>query len=216
MFKNLLYKEFKLSLHPTSLIFFALTAMLLIPNYPYYVVFFYACLGVFFMCLQGRENHDIFYSLLLPIEKKDIVKARMGAVALIELAQVILAIPFMILRGLMPLPGNQVGMDANWSLLGLSLAMLGLFNFVYFTYYYRHPQKVGTAFAWGSVVITLFMVFAELAAHIIPFVANVLDGPNAEHALAKLLTLTIGILIFVFMTYVAYKKSAKSFEALDL
>lgn len=216
MFKNLLYKEFKLSLHPTSLIFFALTAMLLIPNYPYYVVFFYTCLGVFFMCLQGRENHDIFYSLLLPIEKKDLVKARMGAVVLVELAQVILAIPFMVLRGLMPLPGNQVGMDANWSLLGLSLVMLGLFNFVYFVYYYKHPQKVGTAFAWGSVVITLFMVISEAASHVVPFVAKVLDGPNAEHTLAKLLTLLIGLLIFALITYVAYRKSAHSFEALDL
>lgn len=215
MFKNLLYKEFKLSLHPTSLIFFALTAMLLIPNYPYYVVFFYTCLGVFFTCLQGRENHDIFYSLLLPIEKKDIVKARMGAVALVELAQIILAIPFMVLRGLMPLPGNQVGMDANWSLLGLSLVMLGIFNFVYFVYYYKHPQKVGTAFAWGSAAITLFMVISEAASHVVPFVAKVLDGSNAEHALAKLLTLLIGLLIFVLITYVAYRKSAHSFEALD-
>lgn len=216
MFKNLLYKEFKLSLHPTSLIFFALSAMLLIPNYPYYVVFFYACLGVFFMCLQGRENHDISYSLLLPIEKKDIVKARISAVVLIELAQMIFAIPFMLIRGLFPIPGNQVGMDANWSLLGLSFIMLGLFNLIYFTYYYKHPQKVGTAFAWGSLGITLFMIVAESTAHAVPFVVNVLDGPNAEHTAVKLITLVVGLFVFSAMTYLAYKKSARSFETLDL
>lgn len=215
MFKDLLYKEFKLSLHPTSLIFFALTAMLLIPNYPYYVVFFYTCLGVFFMCLQGRENHDLLYSLLLPIEKKDIVKARIGTVAIIECAQILLAIPFMILRENMPLPGNQVGMDANWSLLGLSLMMLGLFNLVYFIYYYKHPQKVGAAFAWGSTAIAIFITVAEASAHVVPFVTQMLDGPNNIYPLAKLATLAVGAIIFLILTYIAYAKSAQNFEHLD-
>ena len=47
--KNLLLKEYRLAMHPTVLIFLALSAMLLIPSYPYYVVFFYTALGVFFV-----------------------------------------------------------------------------------------------------------------------------------------------------------------------
>lgn len=38
--KALLYKEFTLSMHPAAVLFLGLSAMLLIPNYPYYVVFF--------------------------------------------------------------------------------------------------------------------------------------------------------------------------------
>lgn len=38
--RALLIKEIKLSLHPTIPIFLLLSAMLIIPNYPYYVVFF--------------------------------------------------------------------------------------------------------------------------------------------------------------------------------
>ena len=38
--KNLLYKEFRLAIHPTVYIFFLLTALLLVPSYPYYVSFF--------------------------------------------------------------------------------------------------------------------------------------------------------------------------------
>lgn len=67
--KNLIYKEIKLALHPTAPLFLLLSTLLLIPNYPYEVVFFYTCLAVFFHCLSGRENHDIEYSLLLPIQK---------------------------------------------------------------------------------------------------------------------------------------------------
>ena len=57
--KNLLRKELVLALHPTAPLFLALSAMLLIPNYPYLVAFFYTGLGVFFTCLNGRENDDV-------------------------------------------------------------------------------------------------------------------------------------------------------------
>ena len=43
--KHLLYKEWRLAMHPTALLFLPLSAMLLIPNYPYYVIFFYTSLG---------------------------------------------------------------------------------------------------------------------------------------------------------------------------
>ena len=72
---KLMKKELKLAMHPTAPMFLALSAMLLIPNYPYYVIFFYTSLAVFFICLTGRENHDIFFTMLLPVSKKDVVKA---------------------------------------------------------------------------------------------------------------------------------------------
>lgn len=56
--KNLMRKELLLAMHPASVLFLLLSAMLLIPNYPYYVICFYTCLGTFFICLTGRENRD--------------------------------------------------------------------------------------------------------------------------------------------------------------
>ena len=61
--KQLLYKEWRLAMHPTALLFLGLSLMLLIPNYPYYVTFFYTTLGIFFICVNGRENRDITYML---------------------------------------------------------------------------------------------------------------------------------------------------------
>ena len=126
--KHMLNKELRLALHPTVPLFWLLGAMLLIPNYPYYVIFFYTLLGIFFVCLSGRENNDIAYTLTLPVRKRDVVAARMGLAVLIEGVQVAVAAPFAVLRQHLPLPGNQVGMDANIAFFGLGLLLLGAMN----------------------------------------------------------------------------------------
>ena len=66
--KELLNKELKLVLHPTNILFIPLAFMLFIPNYPYLVIMFYTCLGVFFMC-QCRGLHSSYgqHLLVLPV-----------------------------------------------------------------------------------------------------------------------------------------------------
>lgn len=214
--KNLLVKEFRLAMHPTALIFLCLSAMLLIPNYPYYVTFFYTGLAVFFTCLGGRENKDIYYSALLPVRKVDIVRARFAFVLILEAAQLILAVPFALLRQSFPMPGNQVGMDANLAFFGLALLMLGLFNASFFRVYYRDVNKVGKAFGISSVVMGLFIVVAETCDHVLPFFRDELDTPDPAHLGAKLAVLGAGLLAFLALTGLAYRRAAADFEAQDL
>lgn len=214
--KKLLRKEILLSMHPTAPIFLILSMMLIIPNYPYYVVFFYTGLAVFFTCLNGRENNDVFYTLTLPIAKKDIVKSRFAFVILLELAQIIIAIPFAIIRQNLSLPGNQVGMDANIALFGFSLIMLGLFNYIFFGIYYKNINKVGTAFVWSSIAVFVYMAIAETSAHVVPFVRDYLDTKDPQYLVYKLIVLTVGTIVYIFLTYIIYRKAVKSFEALDL
>ena len=73
--KTLLYKQLRLVCHPMTPVFCLFGAMLLIPNYPYSVTFFYVTLGLFFTFLNMREQKDIYYSALLPIRKRDTVRA---------------------------------------------------------------------------------------------------------------------------------------------
>ena len=108
MLSKLLYKEFKLALHPASVLFLLLSSMMLIPNYPMYVLFFYNTLGIFFICLSGRENHDFAYSLSLPIRKRDAVRARIVFAVILQLAQCVLAVGFMFVRRT-PLQKRQRG-----------------------------------------------------------------------------------------------------------
>ncbi|MFL0249775.1 ABC-2 transporter permease [Clostridium neuense] len=213
---KLLRKELLLCMHPTAPIFLILSMMLIIPNYPYYVVFFYTGLAVFFTCLNGRENNDVFYTMTLPIAKKYIVKSRFVFVVLLELLQMLVAVPFAIIRQLMPLPGNQVGMDANIALFGLSFIMFALFNYIFFGIYYKNVDKVGKAFGLSSIAVFIYIAVAETCAHVIPFVRDYLDTKDPKYITYKLIVLAVGIVIYALITYSTYKKSVRSFEVLDL
>ena len=213
---SLLYKELKLVSHPTSWLFLGLSALMLVPNYPYYVTFFYTMLGVFFVCLTGRENHDIFYTVSLPIRKRDMVKARFLFVIMIELAQLVVAIPFAWLRNGFNIADNAVGIEANVAFFGLSLLMMGLFNLIFFIKYYRDPDKVGLAFVVSNIPIWLYMIVAEACVHAIPFMRDCIDTRDPAFLGAKLIFLLAGALAYALLTWIAYRRSIHSFETLDL
>lgn len=212
----LLRKELRLTLHPTAPLFLGLSALLIIPNYPYLVTFFYTTLAVFFTCLNGRENRDVVYTMLLPVAKGDVVNSRMLLVCLLEGLQLLCCIPFAILRQKLIADPNAVGMDANIALFGFALVMLGLFNLVFFGIYYRDVQKVGAAFAWASGVEFLFICLTEGSAHILPFVRDVLDTPDPLYLPQKLAMLLACVLVYMALTAFAWRRALKHFSAQDL
>lgn len=71
-------KDLRLAAHPMMYVFALFGVMLIIPNYPYTVVFFYGLLGIFFTFLNGRENKDVYYCAVLPVTKRDQVRAAPG------------------------------------------------------------------------------------------------------------------------------------------
>lgn len=214
--KKLLIKDFRLAVHPTVFLFWLLSAMLIIPNYPYYVVLYYSSLSLFFVCLSGRENRDIEYSLMLPIRKRDVVRARIGFAVTVQAVQLITAVPFAVLRQSMSLGGNQVGMDANIAFFGLALLLLGIFNLQFFTGYYRAPEKVGKTFAASSVLFFFAIAVLETLTHVLPFFRLRLDTPDPAFLPEKLAVLGIGLLAYILLTFIACRISERHFEALDI
>ncbi|MEG2135429.1 MAG: ABC-2 transporter permease [Clostridia bacterium] len=216
--KNLFYKECRLAAHPTSILFLLLSAMLLIPNYPYLVVFFYTSLAIFFVCLAGRENHDIFYTLSLPVAKRDIVRARFAFSVVLQLAQILIAVPFAVIRSRYsaPMRANSAGLDANVALFGFAFILLGLFNLTFFTAYYKKPDKVGFAFVCATSATMLFMLAVEASVQIVPFMRDRIDTIDPSFLPQKLLLLLVGLLLYALCTGLALRKAEKSFEALDL
>ena len=123
--KALLYKEFKLVCHPMTLIFCLFGIMVLIPNYPYTVIFFYVMLGIFFTFLNIREQKDIYYSALLPVPKRDTVKAGCAFVVIIQALSLVVLIPCSLLAAhLQPGKDNLVGLDPNAALLTAGFSLL--------------------------------------------------------------------------------------------
>lgn len=214
--KELLKKEFTLALHPTGWLFLGLSAMVLIPNYPYYVIFFYTGLALFFTCLAGRENQDVLFSLLLPVSRKQVVQARMISVMLLELATLLLTGLFSLLRRALPLGENAAGMEANLALLGLSLVVLGLGHVAFFGVYYHNVQRVGVSFLWCALVEFLCIGAFETMAHTVPLFRDHLDTPDPAFLREKLLTLALGLAVYGILTAVAYRRAVRDFERQDL
>lgn len=213
---KLLKKEFLLSMHPITPLMLALSSMVLIPNYPYAVMFFYMTLATFFTCMLGRENHDVVYTMTLPVAKSDIVKARISFVVISELLQMLLLVPFSLLRQFLNPMKNEAGMDANIVLFAEGFLLFGIFNLLFFYGYYKNVDKVGISFVKASVVFFILVVIDAVATHTIPFVQNCLDTPDPEYLEYKLIALGAGTVLYLIMTIWVCKVSIKNFEKQDL
>ena len=140
--KALMQKEWKLAMTPVPLVFLALSALVLVPSYPYYVTFFYTTLGIFLFFQSARENRDVSYMLLLPVGKRQMVYARVWTVAQLELLQLLCCVPFMCIRAGYGIQ-NAVGIEANCAFLGLGAVLLGVFNSVFLPMHYKNGYDLG-------------------------------------------------------------------------
>ena len=215
--KQLIYKELKLGIHPVVYMFILFASMLLIPNYPYYVAFFYVCLGIFFIFNIGRENQDVYYTALLPVPKRDVVKARVLAIAGLELAQLVLAVPVAILSVRLHPAGNQAGIDCNPALFGLAFGMFGGFNLLFIPGFYRTAHKLLRPMLSGCAFILIYMLAAEALAQYIPGpVSDYLDATDPAGMLRQLPVLICGLVFWLGANVLAYRLAAKRFAQVDL
>lgn len=216
MLGKLLKKELTLTMHPTVPVMLLLGTMVLIPNYPYLVAFFYVTLSLFFTCLNARENNDAVFTLSLPVEKADLVRSRILFACIVELLSVLLAAPFTVVSAKIAPQGNAAGMDANLVLLGQGLLLFGLFNLVFFTSYYKDIAKVGVPFVKASAVSFALVAADVCLCYAVPYVKNVLDTPGFAHIVPKTVCLILGALSFAVLTLTAYRIGAKRFLKLDI
>lgn len=209
-------KEMRLALQPATVFFMALSLMMLIPEYPYLITFFYATLGVFFICVFGRENHDVEYTALLPVDRRAIVQARFDLCICTELAMMALSAAAASLRPSMGLLSNAAGMVPNAAMFGFAAILLGAFNIVFFPMYYKNTQKIGVPYTIGAIVFSIGMI-AVMAGTMIPDSPMIaLDGYAPEHAAQRTVTFLCGMLCFVLLTWLAFRISVKRFERDDI
>jgi hypothetical protein len=215
--KNLLYKEFKLAAHPTTYIFLAFCAMMLIPSYPYYVQFLYVCMSIFLIFLTGRENKDVFYTVMLPVRKRDVVKARCLMIGIIELVQIAISIPFAILSiRIIPGGSNLAGIDANLALYGFIFGLFTVFNVIFIPVFYKTAHKAGAAFLCAGIAVLLYYMAVESLVWIPSPASTFLNTIDPVMMLQHLPILVGGIAIWILGMILAYKKAAASFEKVDL
>lgn len=213
--KTLLYKQLRLACHPMTPVFCLSGIMLLIPNYPYSVAFFYVTLGLFFTFLNMREQKDIYYSALLPLRKRDTVRAAVAFTVLVELLSVVITALFCLLSAkLQPGKDNAVGMDANLMLLGAGFVLYGVFNLVFFVCLYRSGYKVGAAYLKANLALWPMMLLAEALPHFPSLLW--LNRVDTQANLRQIPILLFGMAVFAVLTMLAYRRSAGLYERVDL
>lgn len=218
--KNFLNKEIKLCLAPINYFYMCFAVMTIIPAYPRYVPFFFFCVSILHLFNNAMLNKDVEYSMILPITKKDIVKSRCLLVAVYELICTVLTIPFAVLFAKTMVDGNIAGIEGNVAFYGFALILLTLFNFTFFTSYYKKAFKPGKPFVKASIVFWVVYFIMEIPvwnkdAFGIEYF-QVLDSVDAASQIRQLPILGAGIVVFVLGWILTYIVSAKRFEKVDL
>lgn len=212
--KILLFKEIMLSVHPTSIVFVLLGCLVLVPAYPYSVIFMFGCLAPYITFLNGRETNDAWYTALLPVTKQEMVRAKCMLTVFFQLIQMFISIPFMLLRNAIAFPNNPVGLDATLAWYGLGLIIYATFDLIFLPAFYKSGYKVGRSFILASIPMLILIVAAESSAHI-PQLAW-MDSYKPEHLLMQLPILLAGIVYYVVFLMLSYKLSVRRFERVDL
>ena len=229
--KALLYKEFKLAMHPICYVFIAMFPfMILIPSYPLAIGFIYVltCYPILFLgANKGQQSNDLLYSTLLPIRKKDIVLARIMTVLIMHLAFIAIT------SALYPLAVviNQniaasvseddavltslavPGLGLNSYVLILAIVIIGfaIADLIFFPVYYKNGKSIVMS---TLLMILGFVVYIGLFTIGLPYVPG-LEFLNDLPIWVQFIALAVSILIYAVLHIVVFKVSSKRLERVD-
>lgn len=216
--KSLIYKEFKLATPLLTFLFLGFSLMTFIPGYPILCGVFFICFGIFQSYQYSREAGDISYSVLLPVKKTDIVKAKYGATILLQILAFILLMIFTLIRMTfmsdVEIYKNNALMGANFVFLGFALLIFALFNWIFLGGFFKTAYGIGKPFVIFIILNFLIIIVAE-ALHYVPGFEwmNELDYINCGMQIIFLMCSTIA---YIVMTVVSCRVSQKRFEKIDL
>ncbi len=214
--RDLLYKEIRLAVHPSLLIFLFCGSLLLIPSWPFFIAFGYLFIGFTNTFFIGRGNQDVFFTAALPVRKKDVVRARVLIISAFQILQILAAVPFAFLHQYINPYGNQAGMNPNLAFFGCVFLMYALFNAVFFPLFYKTAYKVGGPMVLAVLAVLLFAAAVEVAVHVIPWMNTHVNAMGGAHLSVQLPVLAGGIAAFLLVTWLACRKAAVNFDKVDL
>ena len=216
--KALLRKEMRLTSLVLTYLFIAFAFMTLIPGYPILCGVFFITLGIFQTFQSAREANDIVYSALLPVPKTDVVKGKYVFTIFIELCglaimTILTLVRMTALKDAMPYKTNAL-MNANLVFLAFAFFIFGLFNMIFIGGFFKTAYKLGKHFVI-YIVVTFFVIGIAEALHHIPGL-EALNAFGFDSIGVQVAVFVVGVVLFVGLTLISYKKSCKNFEKIDL
>ena len=212
----LLKKEMFLAASPLSYYMIAFALMVFIPNYPILLGGFFVCFGLFQTFQTSRENGDIFYTTMLPVEKRDVVKSKFAFTVLIQMTAFILMAVFTAVRMNFladePVYLQNKLLNPNPAYLGWILIIFTAFNVFFTGGYFKTAWKTGIPFLSFGIWTFIVLAAAETL-HFIPGTESL--GYGHLHS-SQFIVLAAGVLLYVSGTILSMKVSVKRFERIDL
>ena len=229
--KALIYKELKLAMHPICYLFIALFPfMILIPSYPIAIGFIYVltCYPVLFLgANKGQQSNDLLYSTLLPIRKKDIVKARIMTVLLMHVAFIAITsalypVALMINSSItesalaedpMANPITNAGLNLNSYVLVLAIVIVGfaIADLIFFPIYYKNGKSIVMS---TLLMILGFVVYLGVFTIGLPYIPGC-EWINNLPLYVQFIALAVSLIIYAALHFVVYKVSSKRLERVD-
>lgn len=229
--KALIYKEFKLAMHPICYIFMCLFPLLvLVPNYPLAIGFIYVITTypiLFLGANKGQQSNDLLFSTLLPIRKKDIVLARMITIMIIQGVFCLLMAAFSPLGKMFsdsimqqaiangqPFEASP-GLNYNGIISVFAFGFIGfsIADFIYFPIYYKKGKSI---VASTLLTIISFAIYISIFTIVLPYVLPGYMELFCESGyLPQIIFLLISLIIYAIIHYFTYKISAKRLEQVD-
>lgn len=216
--KNLLYKEFWLATPLLTYLFLVFTAMTFLPGYPILCGAFFVCFGSFQSYQFGREDQDILYTVLLPVEKADTVKAKYAAAVVLQMAAfalfaVFTGVRMAFLSDAAVYQANAL-MGANLMFLAFVLLIFTAFNVFFIGGFFKTAYRFGKPFVIFGAVSFLVIGSAETLHHLPGMEwSNTLDFSGALRQLPVLLAAAA---VYFGATALSCKVSQRRFEKIDL
>lgn len=216
--KNLMLKEIKLSASPISFIFILFSVMTMIPGYPVLVGAFFICFGVFHSFQNACLNNDILYTVLLPIKKTDVVKAKYGFTIMVQMISFAIMVVLTVLRMTVMADADpyikNVMMNANQFFLAGNLLIFALFNWLFVGGFFKTAYKYGKPFLLFSIAAFLVAALAETLHHIPGM--EFLNATDTMGDGRMWLLLTAAFMVYILISVMACRTSIKRFEKVDM
>lgn len=212
--KNLLYKEFKLSVHPLYLILAIIFgALMMIPQWFFLLVPLYFCfISVPNLLGQYKANNDAGFSTILPVTKEDIVKARIITFVILELLHLFFALLFLLLHNWVYGYTDNFALNPNLSYFGICFVMFGLFNVLLFPLYYKTAYKYGPA----VIIAVCGAIIVAVTAETLAMVSPVFQDWTEQRTVFPVIIFIGGFFSFILANFISAKIAVKRFLQIDL
>lgn len=224
--KNLLYKEFKLSIHPLTYFFVVLMSMsALAPSFPSFVplLYFGACYTFLFIGMnKTTTTNDLLYTCMLPIKREGVVKARVFSTTILQLIMLVFVFSFFAVNTFIfrTDPGQtdqklgiiSLNMNQGIVLLGIYLFCLGVYDLIYMPWFYKNGKSI---IANMLVAILTIMVLGG-ALTILPYIfAKDILSVVGGNLILQFGILLVGIGFWILSKVLVIKLSTKNLVKLD-